>query len=40
MPLARLEAVCGEADAQWLQRLARGIDDEEVRELSRDWFSN
>ncbi len=30
VPLARLEGVCGEADAQWLHRLARGIDDEEV----------
>ena len=32
MPQSRLEAVCGEADAQWLRRMARGIDDEEVKE--------
>jgi len=31
VPLARLEAVVGEADAQWLSQLARGIDLEEVR---------
>jgi nucleotidyltransferase/DNA polymerase involved in DNA repair len=31
VPLPRLESACGEADAQWLHRLARGIDDEEAR---------
>lgn len=31
VPLARLEAAVGEADAQWLSQLARGIDLEEVR---------
>ena len=30
VPLRRLEAVCGQADALWLHRLSRGIDDEEV----------
>ncbi len=32
MPVSRLEGVCGEADAAWLARLARGIDEEEVQE--------
>ncbi|KAK9826753.1 hypothetical protein WJX81_005483 [Elliptochloris bilobata] len=32
VPLARLEAAVGEADAQWLSQLARGIDLEEVKE--------
>ncbi|KAK9915303.1 hypothetical protein WJX75_007291 [Coccomyxa subellipsoidea] len=32
VPLRRLEAVCGHADALWLHRLSRGIDDEEVKE--------
>lgn len=31
VPLARLEAAVGEADAQWLSQLARGIDLEEAR---------
>ncbi|EIE19275.1 DNA/RNA polymerase, partial [Coccomyxa subellipsoidea C-169] len=32
VPLRRLEAVCSQADALWLHRLSRGIDDEEVKE--------
>lgn len=30
IPLQRLQALYGEADAQWLYRLARGCDTEEV----------
>ena len=33
--MSRLEAVCREQDAKWLHRLSLGIDDEEVRSISR-----